>query len=102
MIPASARRLLLNLLPRPLLILWVQLDLALVHCPSINRTNPEGETNKQNKQHVHWCRRDNCPLYEPPTESSLGVQIVLNSLTFIQHSLDIKNPIWKTIGLELN
>src|SRR6266481_3319800 len=46
------RRLLLNLLPRPLLILQVQSDLALVHCPSINRTNPEGETNKQNKQHV--------------------------------------------------
>src|SRR5258708_38776922 len=45
------RRLLLNLLPRPLLILWVQLDLALVHCPSINGNNPEGETNKQtNKQ----------------------------------------------------
>src|SRR5258707_7833351 len=41
------RRLLLNLLPRPLLILWVWLDLALVHCPSINRNNPEGETNKQ-------------------------------------------------------
>src|SRR5258708_26986750 len=41
------RRLLLNLLPRPLLILWVQSDLALVHCPSINRTNLEGETNKQ-------------------------------------------------------
>src|SRR5258708_5801475 len=20
-----------------------------------------------------WCRQDNCPLYEPPTESSLGV-----------------------------
>src|SRR5260221_14773165 len=44
------RRLLLNLLPRPLLILQVQSDLALVHCPSINRTNPEGETNKQTKQ----------------------------------------------------
>src|SRR6266404_3966736 len=45
------RRLLLNLLLRPLLILWVQLDLALVHCSSINRNNPEGETNKQtNKQ----------------------------------------------------
>src|SRR5258708_31802741 len=45
------RRLLLNLLPRPLLILQVQLDLALVHCPSINGNNPEGETNKQtNKQ----------------------------------------------------
>ena len=41
------RRLLLNLLPRPLLILWVQSDLALVHCPSINRNNLEGETNKQ-------------------------------------------------------
>src|SRR6266436_6303649 len=41
------RRLLLNLLPRPLLILWVQSDLALVHCPSINRNNPEGETDKQ-------------------------------------------------------
>src|SRR5260221_6677709 len=47
MIPTSARRLLLNLLPRPLSILQVQLDLALVHCPSINRNNPEGETNKQ-------------------------------------------------------
>ncbi len=45
------RRLLLNLLPRPLLILQVQLDLVLVHCPSINGDNPEGETNKQtNKQ----------------------------------------------------
>src|SRR5258708_19641057 len=31
----------------PLLILQVQSDLALVHCPSINRNNPEGETNKQ-------------------------------------------------------
>src|SRR5258706_5300555 len=41
------RRLLLNLLPRPLLILQVELDLALVHCPSINGNNPEGETNKQ-------------------------------------------------------
>src|SRR5258705_4242195 len=41
------RRLLLNLLLRPLLILWVQLDLALVHCPSINGNNPEGETDKQ-------------------------------------------------------
>src|SRR5258706_15251319 len=41
------RRLLLNLLLRPLLILWVQSDLALVHCPSINGNNPEGETNKQ-------------------------------------------------------
>src|SRR5258707_15202077 len=47
------RRLLLNLLPRPLLILWVQLDLALVHCPSINGNNPEGETNKQTKQATH-------------------------------------------------
>ncbi len=45
------RRLLLNLLLRPLLILWVQSDLVLVHCPSINGDNPEGETNKQtNKQ----------------------------------------------------
>ena len=41
------RRLLLNLLPRPLLILRVQLDLALVHCPSINGNNLERETNKQ-------------------------------------------------------
>src|SRR5258707_1095414 len=54
MVPTSARRrielrrrLLLNLLPRPLLILWVQSDLALVHFPSINRNNLEGETNKQ-------------------------------------------------------
>ena len=45
------RRLLLNLLLRPLLILQVQSDLALVHCPSINRNNLEEETNKQtNKQ----------------------------------------------------
>ena len=41
------RRLLLNLLLRPLLILWVYSDLALVHCPSINRNNLEGETDKQ-------------------------------------------------------
>src|SRR5258708_33845863 len=48
------RRLLLNLLPRPLLILWVQSDLVLVHCPSINRDNLEGETNKQaNKWRWH-------------------------------------------------
>ena len=36
------RRLLLNLLLRPLLILWVQLDLALVHCPSINGNKQAG------------------------------------------------------------
>src|SRR5258708_14223437 len=41
------RRLLLNLLLRPLLILWVQSDLALVHCASINGNNLEGETDKQ-------------------------------------------------------
>ncbi len=47
------RRLLLNLLPRPLLILWVQLDLALVHCPSINRNNRKGkQTNKQTNKQV--------------------------------------------------
>src|SRR6266436_1108003 len=46
------RRLLLNLLPRPLLILWVQLDLALVHCPSINGNNLEGETDKQTNKQV--------------------------------------------------
>jgi len=46
------RRLLLNLLPRPLLILWVQLDLALVHCPSINGNNLEEETNKQTNKQV--------------------------------------------------
>src|SRR5260221_4452791 len=58
MIPTSARRrrLLLNLLLRPLLILWVQSDLALVHCPSINRNNLEGETDKQtNKQAEVAC-----------------------------------------------
>src|SRR5258708_12951539 len=47
------------------------------------------------------CRRDNCPLYEPPTESSLGVQSILKSLTLIQHSLDIQNPMWKLVGLKL-
>src|SRR5260221_12627590 len=47
------------------------------------------------------CRRDNCPLYEPPTESSLGVQRGLKSLTLIQHSLDIQNPMWKLVGLKL-
>src|SRR5258708_39197126 len=54
MVPSSDRRrielrriVLLNLLPKPLLILWVQSDLALVHCPSINRNNSEGETDKQ-------------------------------------------------------
>src|SRR5258708_22735225 len=46
------RRLLLNLLLRPLLILQVQLDLALVHCPSINGGNLEGETNKQTNKQV--------------------------------------------------
>src|SRR5258708_25885419 len=47
------------------------------------------------------CRQDNCPLYEPPTESSLGVQSVLKSLTLIQHSLDIQNLMWKLVGLKL-
>src|SRR5258706_7026325 len=50
----------------------------------------------------HRCRRDNCPLYEPPTESSLGVQSVLKSLTLIQHSFDIQNPMWKLVGLKLS
>src|SRR5258708_23031062 len=49
------RRLLLNLLPRPLLILWVQSDLALVHCPSINRNNPEG---KQTNKTSNMCTSD--------------------------------------------
>src|SRR5258708_24287613 len=57
------RRLLLNLLPRPLLILWVQSDLALVHCPSINGTNLEGETNKQNTQHVVGGILVHCKTY---------------------------------------
>ncbi len=48
-----------------------------------------------------WCRQDNCPLYELPTESSLGVQSILKSLTLIQHSLDIQNPMWKLVGLKL-
>src|SRR6266436_850220 len=52
------RRLLLNLLPRPLLILQVQSDLALVHCPSINGTNPEGETNKQTNKTSNMCASD--------------------------------------------
>ncbi len=50
------RRLLLNLLLRPLLILWVQSDLALVHCPSINRNNPEGETDKQTNKQAEVAR----------------------------------------------
>ena len=49
------RRLLLNLLLRPLLILWVQSDLALVHCPSINGNNLEGETNKQTNKWGGMC-----------------------------------------------
>src|SRR5258708_38045815 len=47
------------------------------------------------------CRQDNCPLYELPTESSLGVQSILKSLTLIQHSLDIQNLMWKLVGLKL-
>src|SRR5258706_10680961 len=50
---------------------------------------------------VGWCRQDNCPLYELPSESSLGVQSILKSLTLIQHSLDIQNPMWKLVGLKL-
>src|SRR5258708_13037217 len=46
-------------------------------------------------------RRDNCPLYEPPTESSLGAQSILKLLTLIQHSLDIQNLMWKLVGLKL-
>ncbi len=49
----------------------------------------------------HQCRWDNCPLYELPTESSLGAQSILKSLTLIQHSLDIQNPVWKLVGLKV-
>src|SRR5258708_2914214 len=63
MIPTSARRRIekkttSQFLLRPLLILWVQSDLALVHCPSIIGDNPEGETNKQTnkwRRHVWSC-----------------------------------------------
>src|SRR5260221_9649094 len=37
---------------KALLILQVQSDLALVYCPSINRNNPEGETDKQTNKQV--------------------------------------------------
>ena len=47
------------------------------------------------------CRWDNCPLYEPPTESSLGAQSIPKLLTLIQHSLDIQNLMWKLVGLKL-
>src|SRR5258705_11219843 len=52
MIPASARRRIEKKTTsqssaKAPLILQVQSDLALVHCPSINRNNLEGEKNKQ-------------------------------------------------------
>ena len=50
---------------------------------------------------VGQCRWDNCPLYELPTESSLGAQSILKLLTLIQHSLDVQNPMWKLVGLKL-
>src|SRR5258708_32496851 len=56
--------------------------------------------NAQNYMTTH-CRRDNCPLYELPTESGLGVQSILKSLTLIQHSFDIQNPMWNLVGLKL-
>src|SRR5260221_4273022 len=64
------RRLLLNLLPRPLLILWVQLDLALVHCPSSNGNNPEGETNKQTS---NMCASDKGKQTDKQTNKQVGV-----------------------------
>src|SRR5260221_13800487 len=73
-------------------------------CPDpITTCRPASTThhNQTSKDHCAHCRRDNCPLYEPPTESSLGVQSILKSLTLIQHSLDIQNPMWKLVGLKL-
>ena len=48
----------------------------------VSRTSPtnSGEILQQLVQVLTlqgWCRQDNCPLYDPPMESSLGVQSIL-------------------------
>src|SRR6266436_1464233 len=65
------RRLLLKLLLRPLLILQVQSDLALVHCPSINinGNNLEGETNKQTS---NMCASDKGKQTNKQTNKQAG------------------------------
>src|SRR5258708_20290415 len=46
------------------------------------------------------CRWDNCPLYDLPTESSLGVQSILKSLPLIQHSFGHTKSDVDTSGAE--
>src|SRR5258707_8282215 len=72
-----------------------------MHCHPLLVGDPTALTGHQVCPSAFQCRQDNCPLYEPPTESSLGVQSILKSLTLIQHSLDIQNPMWKLVGLKL-
>src|SRR5260221_14499465 len=81
------RRLLLNLLPRPCLILQVQLDLALVHCPSINRNNPEGETNKQTSR-GSTCRG-----------TDAGGSVELHNMWSLIHNVsEYAEELWRCIG----
>ena len=49
---------------------------------------------------VGQCRWDNCPLYELPTESSLGAQSILKLLTLIQHSFGHTKSDVETSGAE--
>src|SRR6266436_2940660 len=97
------RRLLLNLLPRPLLILWVQLDLALVHCPSINGNNPEEETNKQTN---NMCTRDKGKQTNKQTSgggmcggADAGGGAELHSMqSLIRNVSEYMEELWRCIG----
>src|SRR5258708_24647970 len=92
------RRLLLNLLPRPLLILQVQLDLALVHCPSINRTNSEGETNKQTS---NTCAGDKGKQTNKQAEVArveAQMQGVVQSCVTCRVQYTMHQSTWKSFG----
>src|SRR5258708_12147043 len=62
-------------------------------CNSIMSLHPHDLGNGQ-------CRWDNCPLYDLPTESSLGVQSILKSLPLIQHSFGHTKSDVDTSGAE--
>src|SRR5260221_9061608 len=83
-----SRRLLLNLLLRPLLILQVQSDLALVHCPSVNRNNPEGETTNKQISRGSMCRG---------MDAGGGVELC-NMRSLIHNVSEYVEELWRCIG----
>ena len=95
------RRPLLNLLPRPLLILQVQSDLALVHCPSIDGTNLEGETNKQTNKTSNTCTSDKGKQTNKQAEVAhveAWMQGVVQSCVTCRVQYAMHQSMWKSFG----